>query len=324
MVGREELSIPNHIYLADPDFHHPRKIDALIGAEVFYDLLLEGRIKLSQPGLGLQKTKLGWVVSGKVGGTSKQQRVKCNFVYSGLSGSLEKFWNVEEVGDRIQSTKMEDNCEDHFIKHTQRDDSGRIMVRLPFTENKENLGLSYETARRRFFIQERNLERNPHLKEEYHKFIDTYLKMNHMEPSKSGPNKGYYLPHHAVIKESRTTTAVRVVFNGSSKTSSGLSLNYVLLVGPIIQDGIFTLILRFRCHNIVMSGDVEKMYRQFLVHPQDRMFQKILWRSNPSEPLRTYQLRTITYGTASAPFLATRCLQKSLMMSENHSRRQLK
>ncbi|XP_043470220.1 uncharacterized protein LOC122503658 [Leptopilina heterotoma] len=28
------------------------------------------------------------------------------------------------------------------------------------------------------------------------------------------------------------------------------------------------------------------------------------------QPLRTYQLNTITYGTASAPFLATRCLKQ--------------
>jgi hypothetical protein len=52
------------------------------------------------------------------------------------------------------------------------------------------------------------------------------------------------------------------------------------------------------------------MYRQILVHPQDQNLQRILWRCSLGEPIQEYQLTTVTYGTASAPFLATRCLKK--------------
>ncbi|XP_055855992.1 uncharacterized protein LOC129919166 [Episyrphus balteatus] len=51
------------------------------------------------------------------------------------------------------------------------------------------------------------------------------------------------------------------------------------------------------------------MYRQILVHEDDRRFQLILWRNHPSEELEAYQLNTVTYGTTSAPYLATKCLQ---------------
>jgi hypothetical protein len=34
-----------------------------------------------------------------------------------------------------------------------------------------------------------------------------------------------------------------------------------------------------------------------------------VWRKTPDQRITTYELNTITYGTASAPFLATRCLQ---------------
>ncbi|XP_060665442.1 uncharacterized protein LOC132797707 [Drosophila nasuta] len=44
--------------------------------------------------------------------------------------------------------------------------------------------------------------------------------------------------------------------------------------------------------------------------PKDRMFQLIVWRENPSEKLQIYQLNTVTYGTATAPFLAIRSLHE--------------
>ncbi|CAK1588736.1 unnamed protein product [Parnassius mnemosyne] len=52
------------------------------------------------------------------------------------------------------------------------------------------------------------------------------------------------------------------------------------------------------------------MYRQIVVHPDDRPLQQIVWRNDPSEPMKAYQLNTVTYGTASAPYLATRCLKQ--------------
>jgi len=52
------------------------------------------------------------------------------------------------------------------------------------------------------------------------------------------------------------------------------------------------------------------MYRQINVHPQDRDLQRILWRYSSDEPIQEYNLTTLTYGTSSAPYLATRCIKK--------------
>ncbi|GBM25063.1 hypothetical protein AVEN_135839-1 [Araneus ventricosus] len=53
-----------------------------------------------------------------------------------------------------------------------------------------------------------------------------------------------------------------------------------------------------------------------LQETSDRNFQKILWRDNPSSPIKTYRLCTVTYGTASASYLATRVL-KQLAIDES-------
>jgi DNA mismatch repair ATPase MutS len=56
------------------------------------------------------------------------------------------------------------------------------------------------------------------------------------------------------------------------------------------------------------------------MHPEDRDLQRILWRISPNELIQEYQLNTVTYDTSSAPFLATRCLNK--LMDDNQDQHQ--
>ena len=84
----------------------------------------------------------------------------------------------------------------------------------------------------------------------------------------------------------------------------------MLMVGPTIQQDLLSIVLRFRMHTYAMTADISKMYRQIRVHPEDYNLQRILWRRSSDEPLKQYQLLTVTYGTAPASFLATRCVNQ--------------
>ncbi|XP_011859009.1 PREDICTED: uncharacterized protein LOC105556522 [Vollenhovia emeryi] len=129
-----------------------------------------------------------------------------------------------------------------------------------------------------------------------------------MIPVNNPSNEGFYMPHHAVIKSSSSTTRVRVVFDASAKTSNGTSLNDRLMVGPTIQDTLFVHLIRFRTYKYVLTADIEKMYRQILLHEDDQMYQRILWRQN--DQIKTLQLNTLTFGVSSSPYLAIRTIQK--------------
>ncbi|XP_076383911.1 uncharacterized protein LOC143261227 [Megalopta genalis] len=67
-------------------------------------------------------------------------------------------------------------------------------------------------------------------------------------------NEGCYFPHHGVIKLSSQTTKLRVVFDGSAATSTGLSLNDALHTGPKLQDDLLYILLRFRTHQYVITA----------------------------------------------------------------------
>ncbi|XP_049294153.1 uncharacterized protein LOC125769462 [Anopheles funestus] len=117
------------------------------------------------------------------------------------------------------------------------------------------------------------------------------------------------MPHHAVLRPSSSSTKLRVVFDGSAKAApSDVALNQALMVGATVQNDIFVILIRFRKHVIVFTADISKMYRQIKVVPAHSCFQRIFWRTDPALPLRVLELTTVTYGTACAPFLATRCL----------------
>nr|XP_044248843.1 uncharacterized protein LOC123002543 [Drosophila takahashii] len=122
------------------------------------------------------------------------------------------------------------------------------------------------------------------------------------------PANHYFIPHHCVLKPESSTTKLRVVFDASCKTTSNKSLNDILYAGPTVQSELFAILLRFRTHKYVFTADIEKMYRQVWIHPDDQYHQLIVWRMNPSDDLKYYRLKTVTYGTTSAPFLATKCL----------------
>nr|XP_012136801.1 PREDICTED: uncharacterized protein LOC105662013 [Megachile rotundata] len=148
--------------------------------------------------------------------------------------------------------------------------------------------------------------------------MNEYLDLGYMEQvtEDQDSSDGYYLPHHGVIKVSSETTKLRVVFDGSAGTSSGLSLNDTLHTGPKVQEDLLYILLRFRLYRYVITGDIEKMYRQFLVREEDRKYQRILWRDS-SDRITTFQLKTVTFGLLAAPLLAIRSLVQ-LAHDERH------
>ncbi|XP_055612339.1 uncharacterized protein LOC129758753 [Uranotaenia lowii] len=316
-IDVHDWAIPENIRLADPSFATRGPIDMVIGARVFFELLRSGHSKLGDGKPMLQNSVFGWLVSGfhDSGSNADEVRVHCNLsTFHDLEQSVSRFWELEMCQTNSTLSVEERLCENHFESTTRRDDSGRYIVSLPKKpELIGQLGNSRAIATRRFYCLEKRLEQNSDLKAQYSSFMSEYLALGHMklvDAVEDVPGRHFYLPHHAVFKPDSSSTKLRVVFDGSCKTTSGFSLNDLLLKGPTVQDDMISIILRFRMHPVVVTADVTKMYRQIWVAEEDRAYQRILWRESSSEPLRTYELTTVTYGTTTAPYLATRCLQQ--------------
>lgn len=315
-VNAERWPIPENVKLADSSFHEPSRIDLLIGAEVFFGLLRSGKITMAADLSILQESALGWLVSGRITECQSTGTVRVCHVQSTqageseLSGLLRQFWSIDEQDfpSTCQSASME--CEQHFQRTHARSESGRYVVRLPFRTNVAELGESRQQAEKRFFGLERRLDKNPDLKQQYKAFIEEYISLGHARVVDEVDEGVFYLPHHCVLKPDSSTTKLRVVFDASARSSTNLSLNDVMMIGPTVQRTLFDIVLRFRCHRYAFTADVPKMYRQVMVHEDDRKYQTIVWRDDRQQPLKTIELSTVTYGTAAAPFLVTRSLNQ--------------
>lgn len=255
----------------------------------------------------------GWVVTGKSTIRSSTSLVVANdATATDIHKLMEKFWMIEEDNSSKAYSVEEAACEEHFQRTVARNSEGRYIVRLPFKEDVlVHLTDNRRTAVRRFHLLQSRLGRNPELHKQYKAFIDEYVELGHMKRIHDYENpvvQHYYLPHHAVIREDSTTTKLRVVFDASCKTPNGPSLNDALMVGPTVQEDIRSITMRSRKHQVMIVADAKMMYRQVLVDPRDSSFQLIVWKPSSDQPMETYELKTVTYGTASAPFLATRVL----------------
>lgn len=308
-----------HITLADPTFMNPASIDLILGADIYGEIILSDLIKGPHLTPIAQSTVFGWILSGPVEDTSFHQSNLLSTHHcvsnSKTDRMLERFWIQEEIPNikELEANKNSD-CEDFFKSSYKRMSNGRYQVSLPLKESPDVLGDSHASAVKMLQSIQPRISAKSDYGKLYSDFIQEYESLDHMSvvpPDQLQTKPVYYLPHHGVLKSTSSSTKLRVVFNASHPTSSGKSLNDILHSGPKLQTDLPDVLLWFRSFKYVFVTDIEKMYRQILVNPNDWNLQRILWLKNGQ--LLTYQLKTVTYGLSCAPFLALRTLDQLII-----------
>lgn len=93
------------------------------------------------------------------------------------------------------------------------------------------------------------------------------------------PGHVHYLPERAVVREDKTTSKVRVVFDNSFSATNSLvgSLNSFLYTGPSLTRWLFGVLLRFRMFKFGFVPDIGKAFLQIILNPAHRDFACFLW-----------------------------------------------
>ena len=308
------------LHLADRNFHKPGTIDLLLGQDVFGDVLLK-EDRRGPPGTPMAwLTVFGWTVMGPYTPDSPATKQPAITNVAASTGDLTtnellaKMWVLEEPQeeDRI-FTQEEQQVEEHFAAtHTYDKKERRYTVRLPKKNSTLQLGDSRGQALNRAKDNERSLLRKD-CWPQFQAVIQEYLDLGHAtlinpEDLHQSPSTNYYMPIHAVFKQSSSSTKLRAVFDASAKTTSQVSLNELLAVGPTLQPALDQTLLRFRTYSVALSGDISKMYREVLLHPEDRCLHRFIWRPGVDQPWQDYEMRRVTFGVTASPYLAVKTL----------------
>jgi hypothetical protein len=317
-ISSDVWQLTRPFVLADPTFDRPGRLDMLIGGALYPLLFTQESHSLGPNMPHLVGTHFGYIVVG-VAPCGSQAPSASYFVAlhsscesAELHSSLQRFWIQEEPPHSSRKSTEEELCDKHFIQTHTRTQGGRYVVRLPFQPEHPPLGQSRQIAEKRLLSLERKFEAQPQLKQLYIESMRECEASKHMTKvtTLDATTPHSYLPHHGVLKISGDSAKLRVVYDGSCKTSSGFSLNDLLMTGPKLQLNISDVLLHFRTHNIVFTCDIRQMYLQILVQPPDNLFQLVMWRESTSEPMSTYSLNRVTFGVSSSPFLAIRTLHQ--------------
>ena len=238
-------------------------VDVLIGADVYWKIVTN-KLRRGPHGPTAIFTKLGWVLSGPSDSVEPYHR-STNLVTHilhvqepTLDSQLQAFWDLETMGISSEGRSLYDNLAE-VIKF----ENGRYKVPLPWKETHDSLPDNYQLSSTRLQSLLRRLKRDPVILSEYHRIMEDQLKQGIIElvpTHESVPNQIHYLPHHPVVRQDKSTTKVRIVFDASAKSPGRPSLNDCLFKGPKFDQLIFDILLRFRVHKIALIADLEKAF----------------------------------------------------------------
>ncbi|GFX35193.1 DUF1758 domain-containing protein [Trichonephila clavipes] len=238
------LDMPNEIKLADYKFNIPGKIDVLLGAEIFYELLRPGQIYCGDSRLLLQNTVFGYVVSGSVGDEVRDNNIHCGLIRDGdLNTTLRSFGELESIGVKNENCSSEEDVSFEMFKQRVHFKNGRYEVELPWKRDSNELSDNFSLAKRRLGSLMRKMQRDKVLYSEYCKVLKNYLDEGIIEkvtnPFIPTNNPVFYLPHQVIIKNESLTTKLRLVFDASAHAEKQLSLNDCLFHGVNLNPNIF-------------------------------------------------------------------------------------
>ena len=131
-----------------------------------------------------------------------------------------------------------------------------------------------------------------------------------MSPGKLGET--HYIPHHPVIRDDKTTTKIRIVFDASAR-DNGPSLNDCLYKGPHLTPLLYDILLKFRSHVVALTSDIEKAFLQINVNENDRNYLRFLWFNNmfSDQPkIVRNRFARVVFGVTSSPFCLNGTIRK--------------
>lgn len=274
------------------------------------------------------RSPLGWTLMGPMDRVDyKECRHSVNFTRvvsvereeDVLMQQLERFWKTDNAGlipDSKVSMSVEDKRAIAVMESSAKMVDGHYQIALPWREQVPNLSNNRVMAERRLDMLKKRFLQDAELFEKYKATVGDYICKGHAArvPENELDAKGkplWYLPHHPVFNPNKPGKT-RVVFDCAAKFR-GVSLNDQLLSGPDLTNSIVGVLTRFRQEQVALAADVESMFHQVTVSPNDYdAFRFLWWPDNDlhQDPV-DHRMEVHLFGATSSPSCSNFALRKT-------------
>ncbi|GFT36701.1 DUF1758 domain-containing protein [Trichonephila clavipes] len=326
-ISKATLSLPNPDAWAEMESKEFRltfscnessencEISLLIGSDFYWSLT--HRIKRLDSSLVAVETRLGWSLQGRC-----DERSDCNSVHlvhsedESISTELRRFWEIESLGILDKGSMTLGNGDEEILSEFDKSVNfvdGRYRVNFPWKPGmREALQNNKTVARKRFEGLVRRFKCDHELFCEYKDVIDDYVREGIVERTSCDSlldSQVFYLPHHAVIRSDKTTSRIRIVFDGSAHENGQSSLNQSLYTGPNLHPNILKLLLCFRKSPVAFTADVKSAFLQIELDFRDRDFTRFFWTDDLNNEPYVLNFTRVLFGLRPSPYLLAATLK---------------
>ncbi|XP_030609347.1 uncharacterized protein LOC115796997 [Archocentrus centrarchus] len=296
----------------------------LIGSDYTHLITPVEQVRLGPPGApAAVKTQLGWTLQGPTKHIKQQSITQQCLQLSTLSPtaellhSVERLWQLDVLpykNERLVTRSRQDQDAVHLLEtktvRVNVDGIQRYATPLLRVKDMPQLKAPKEAVLASLRSTERRLRRDPDKAAAYCAEIDKLEKAGYAvkvpEEELEGAAESWFIPHHMVTHNGKN----RIVFN-CSYVYKGDNLNELLLPGPPLSASLLGVLLRFREHTVAVSSDIQGMFHQVRLLPEDKPLLRFLWRNLKTEkPPSMYVWQVLPFGTTCSPCCATFALQK--------------
>jgi len=273
------------------------------------------------------RTVLGWSIFGPIGEKKIARSVSVNHLrQENLEEQMSQFLGLENV-DHVEGVgkgrSVEDKRAEKMLQQSTRFVDGRYQVGMLWREENVWLPCNRAVAEKRLQSLERKLRKDTEQHKQYSDFMKNQFdrgfarRMTEQEASKFS-SRSWYLPHHAVFHPQKKK--IRVVFDAAA-TFNAVSLNSQLLSGPDLNNSLLGVLLRFRERQIAIVGDVQKMFMQVAVSPEDTDALRFLWWENGDMdgPVMECQMLRHVFGAKDSPSCCIYALKRAAQDNQGFS-----
>ena len=280
-------------------------------------------------------TPLGWVCIAS--GLACQE--SATFMVTGSAGNpehedlgatspsleqlVERLWRDESVGV-IQDPQQECNsvCDVKAASITSKSltyQNGRFQVGITWIheDGQPHVTSNRPQAERRLYALENSLDKRPAVKAQYVQVMKGHQEKGYVsrvsadDVEQDGMSQ-WYLPHFPIVREDKSTTKVRIVFDAAAQWD-GKSINDEMFTGPALQNNLVQILMKFCLEPVALVGDISEMFLQVGLLESDRKFHRFLWRSENGQ-VDVYQFNRLVFGIKASPYLAGRAVKEVVQL----------